>query len=1229
MAEPTLVIMDSSDRVEETLISEEDCDYDEEEEEEEDVDFNPLLKETPSREASSSLSSEVEAPDGEIVNSIAVEKNLDDVEKGREEEIAMQTSVSCQEPIPEEDSNHEPVAQKEGDFVTEKTLEANENGDMIQTQKQVLMSPDEQDDAICKRTRARYSLENFTLDDLEAFLQETDDEDDIPNVDDEEEYRKFLAAVLHSGDAESQLVHPDGNNDDDDDEDNDLDFEIELEEALETDDEESIPAKEVIRSDEEKTPKRRPVTRQKRRQNTSFQHNTDSAGQPSRLLRPLVPILPITLPARRFPAAQAVASSQNIPTIGFSQAQMGELHCLIHDHLQLLIQVYSLCALDHSRQHIGTQVHGLLSEMLQQHQGFVSRQSHLLVAGSASPLRNTVDLAGSYLLDVSKAVQDYRRCQVESGFDASSQRVPLFPLPRQEAGGEIVNNPPSTPSISKSPSDQQQSKKTLAATLVESAKKQSVALVHKDIANLAKRFLPLFKVSLFPHKPPAAAVSNRFLFTDAEDELLALGIMEYNSDWKAIKQRFLPCKAENQIYIRQKNRRSSKAPENPIKAILRMKCSPLTPQEIERIQEGLKYFKYDWMLVWKFVVPYRDPSSLPRQLRTALGIQKSYKLDAAKKEKRRLYDTNKRKSKEQPASAKEDRHGASKANENHVGHELVENSGDAYLHEGFLADWRPGMPNLFYSSYMQSSGKPKDVPRDLTCTGEGSKNPELSGARALTCTGRLAPSLIPLYNHTSGTATDASKAPFIMRSYRRARKQRNLSVVRLAPDLPPLNLPSSVRVISQSVFAKDQPESSSKTCIVKGGMSGVSGRGVSGTEPPCFSADGDNNGPPCEKDLPAESSSGMGETDNDPDLQMHPLLFRTPENGQITCYPSIRDPGGSSSFSFFSDNRPQLLSLFNSPRQINHSADQFQKKPSSNEHEAGLSCFHPLLQRTECETSHLISRRGNLDTDIGKKGKLCQLQDTSSAVEKTYIPGAGRNDVRSSKHVKNVNLDINLSPSSSKVKDCGSVSEENISEVPDICMIQRRDGSGVPGSTATSDRCIDEMADQSNQGIVMEQEELSDSDEEMMEEENVEFECEEMADSEGEEGSECEEVIEMQDKDNRSSTVEIVSTDADSGPELGRDSPNSPWLSLDPSSRPSSSKVKNIEKTEPENKRTTTQDGPSRSRKKRTPVKSRDAESKEDEGVARLRLGPLALPSMKKPRKCVGQAETSPRIETT
>lgn len=49
------------------------------------------------------------------------------------------------------------------------------------------------------------------------------------------------------------------------------------------------------------------------------------------------------------------------------------------------------------------------------------------------------------------------------------------------------------------------------------------------------------------------------------------------------------------------------------------------------------------MSIWQYLVPHRDPSLLPRQWRIALGTQKSYKLDAAKKEKRRLYELKRRK----------------------------------------------------------------------------------------------------------------------------------------------------------------------------------------------------------------------------------------------------------------------------------------------------------------------------------------------------------------------------------------------------------------------------------------------------------------------------------------------------------------------------------------------------------------------------------------------------------
>ena len=62
------------------------------------------------------------------------------------------------------------------------------------------------------------------------------------------------------------------------------------------------------------------------------------------------------------------------------------------------------------------------------------------------------------------------------------------------------------------------SKRTKAAALVESSKKQSIALVLKDVAVAMERFGPLFNRSLLPHSPPSATAANRLLFTDAEDE---------------------------------------------------------------------------------------------------------------------------------------------------------------------------------------------------------------------------------------------------------------------------------------------------------------------------------------------------------------------------------------------------------------------------------------------------------------------------------------------------------------------------------------------------------------------------------------------------------------------------------------------------------------------------------------------------------------------------------------
>jgi hypothetical protein len=124
----------------------------------------------------------------------------------------------------------------------------------------LLLLKDNREDAICTRTRARYSLAKYSLEELETFLQESDDDDDLQNVDEEEEYRKFLAAVLSGGGDDTQACQGDENQDEDE---NDADFELEIEEALGNDVDENAKNYEDTIGRKGKDG-RRPQTRQRR-----------------------------------------------------------------------------------------------------------------------------------------------------------------------------------------------------------------------------------------------------------------------------------------------------------------------------------------------------------------------------------------------------------------------------------------------------------------------------------------------------------------------------------------------------------------------------------------------------------------------------------------------------------------------------------------------------------------------------------------------------------------------------------------------------------------------------------------------------------------------------------------------------------------------------------------------------------------------------------------------------
>ncbi|KAI3454306.1 hypothetical protein Pfo_010969 [Paulownia fortunei] len=1215
----------------------------EEEDEDEDADFNPFLKETNSVEASSSLSSEVEDLDTDVADSrgkpsAAFDRNSKDkhrdimkdchtsgnVEHG--EEIVMQTTVSSGEVCGKKsDITCATTTEKESVLITQSengSLCDKENGSTSLTD--VSNAPDSRkpmvdmdtEGAICMRTRARYSLASFTLDELETFLQETDDEDDLQNVDDEEEYRKFLAAVLRGDDSQNLQGNA---NADDEDEENDADFELELEEALESEPEEI---------------EERRMTRRNRCQKAFLERSKKLSGKLNRPLRPLLPFASIG----SFSAFDGKHLTPNIApsymppvnngfTCGFTPHQIGQLHCLIHEHVQLLIQVFSICVLEPVKSHIAAEVKELVVEMLRKrdqvlawrmipypsfcffppyihpsvsdgltkmlptngsnekvqrdfpsgdnrelHSDVISLSSgkHICLpdeqAGSSQtpectswvpyicgPVLSVIDVAPlrlveNYIDDVSSAVRAYERYQIELGFETCCQKEPLFPLHNSpcsiESDGqvEMENTPPDSSGMLSSSSSNQMPKKTMAATLLEKAKNQSVALVPKEIAKLAQRFWPLFNPALYPHKPPPAPLANRVLFTDAEDELLALGLMEYNTDWKAIQQRFLPCKSRHQIFVRQKNRASSKAPENPIKAVRRMKNSPLTSEETARIEVGLKKFKLDWISIWRFFVPYRDPSLLPRQWRIASGTQKSYKSDANKKAKRRLYELRRKTSKPSPSTwhSSSEKEGDSTDNaveETNSGDNHMDKEDEAYVHEAFLADWRPDN-NV-------SSTIPTRLPSQ-----EGSIQPQICSK--------------------SPAALRLSSSQVVLRPYR-ARRPNSARLVKLAPDLPPVNLPPSVRVMSQSAFRSSQAVASSK---ISGNASRIAGMVVENRAMHARSTmksgvgSSVKSGPIRNNSVNITASSrhpnhsevtidkGVAER-GDLDLQMHPLLFQAPQDGHLPHYPLNCSTSTSSSFTFFSGKQPQLsLSLFHNPRHIRDAVNFLSKssKPPEQIASSFSADFHPLLQRTDdVDTDSIAAHPAARLPSIAESRQRCALiQNPSACISKPSLDGSstasGTKVASFSGKVNELDLDIHLSftsknqeaaesrnmtlrrtarsrsaPMSATIESESAKDSSNKRDSAPDGISDELDSGDIPLVTSRNKgirKVSDAMRDESLPEIIMEQEELSDSEEEFGE--NVEFECEEMADSEGDSTSDSEQIVNIPNEE-----VQLDEMDAD------------------------------------------------------------------------------------------------------
>lgn len=147
-------------------------------------------------------------------------------------------------------------------------------------------------------------------------------------------------------------------------EDDDEDFDIELQEELE-----SAYNTEIASDGRKRKRMHRPETREKRRQRARLQLRLNQ-----QYAFTLPSSLPYVIPANPTIAEGTTKSDKlfNVlplnakrqpESLGFTAQQIGQLYCLIHEHVQLLVQILAVCLFDPAHQHLSPKLHELLKEL--------------------------------------------------------------------------------------------------------------------------------------------------------------------------------------------------------------------------------------------------------------------------------------------------------------------------------------------------------------------------------------------------------------------------------------------------------------------------------------------------------------------------------------------------------------------------------------------------------------------------------------------------------------------------------------------------------------------------------------------------------------------------------------------------------------------------------------------------------------------------------------------------
>jgi hypothetical protein len=419
--------------------------------------------------------------------------------------------------------------------------------------------------------------------------------------------------------------------------------------------------------------------------------------------------------------------------------------------------------------------------------------------------------------------------------------------------------------------------------------------------------------------------------------------------------------------------------------------------------------------------------------------------------------------------------------------EDVENDDDSYVNEAFLEDTDSRSINMMpcqlplprnAGKNMMQSGTGLNEECGATC---GYIEPQKGSGTRLDATTSYIPFMFCPSDGPSYVRTPSTTAPVVscgsldQLQASQVSKEKGSCVVKLAPDLPPVNLPPSVRVLSQVAFHPNATR-----------FHGTSDNAA--PVPPLTYAESAyrqlNLFPEHRAKFRLQqngvSNENTTEDGAEQDLQMHPLLFQYPQNVVSSYSHPVQN--------LINQSRKYDLFPFEKV-QLERSNNQTTGSTENGTVNTNTIDFHPLLQRTEVEVHDEVP-----EGDCHQSVNQSEYNMRQAPVDDQLTPGQA--STSPSERETSIDLNIHLC-SPTEIKDPndfrGTFSKSNVQN-----EVSRKDKAGVPELevvNSCSHHCIEEPNEESMQGIVMEQEELSDSEEDSQ---HVEFECEEMDDSEEE-----------------------------------------------------------------------------------------------------------------------------------